>query len=98
MVGGGKIERRHCCNYVFFFKGIDTAKYASDQLETHLLETLNHMLCNQANNLIKSGAPVCSSQLNLDQLRYTIKQTYFQLDQDLRKVVKDESGCVCVCK
>jgi hypothetical protein len=43
---------------------------------------------------ITSGVPVRSSQLDLDQLHTVIKQAYFQLDQDLRKIVKDDSGCV----
>jgi hypothetical protein len=43
-----------------------------------------------------TGIPVCSSQLNLDQLYNAIKQTYFDLDQDLRKIIRDDSGCVCV--
>ena len=37
-----------------------------------------------------------SSQIDLDQFYTAIKQTYFQLDKDLRKMVKDDSGCVCV--
>jgi hypothetical protein len=54
------------------------------------------MLSKQHNSTIKSGEPVVSSQLNLDHLHSAIKQTYFELDKDLRKIVKDDSGCVCV--
>jgi hypothetical protein len=45
---------------------------------------------------IISDEPVHSSQLDLNQLHTAIKQTYFELDQDLRKIVKDNSGWVCV--
>ena len=54
------------------------------------------MLEHQHNESIRPGEPVRSSQLDLDQLRAAIKKTYFQLDQDLRAMVKDDSGCVCV--
>jgi hypothetical protein len=54
------------------------------------------MLAEQHNDKIKHGEPVRSSQLDLSQLRAVIKRTYFELDKDLRKMVKDESGCVCV--
>jgi hypothetical protein len=56
------------------------------------------MLSVQKDETIKKGEPVRSSQLDLSQLRAAIKQTYFQLDKDLRKMVKDDSGCVCVCR
>jgi len=56
------------------------------------------MLSVQKDEKIKNGEPVRSSQLDLSQLRAAIKQTYFQLDKDLRKMVKDDSGCVCVCR
>ena len=78
------------------FKGVTTAKNAAEQLDIQLLNVLNHMLSNQSNVAIKSGAPVCSSQLNLADLHGAIKRTYYELDKDLRKVVKDDSGCVCV--
>ncbi len=55
------------------------------------------MLSVQKDETIKKGEPVRSSQLDLSQLRAAIKQTYYQLDKDLRKMVKDDSGCVCVC-
>jgi hypothetical protein len=35
-------------------------------------------------------------QVDLDQSHTAIKQSYFQLDQHLKQMVKDESGCVCV--
>ncbi len=54
------------------------------------------MLAHQNDEKIKNGEPVRSSQLDISQLRAAIKQTYFELDKDLRKMVKDESGCVCV--
>jgi hypothetical protein len=77
-------------------KGVDTAKNAADHLDTHLLTALNQMLEHQENNSIKSGEPVRSSQLDLDQLRGVIKQTYYELDKDLRTMIHDDSGCVCV--
>jgi hypothetical protein len=40
--------------------------------------------------------PVRSSQLDLDQLHKVIKDTFMQLDENLRKIVKDDSGAVCV--
>ncbi len=80
----------------FLLSGISTAKNAANQLDIHLLNTLNYMLSKQNNSTMKSGAPVCSSQLNLDLLHSAIKEAYFQLDKALRKVVKDDSGCVCV--
>jgi hypothetical protein len=54
------------------------------------------MLAEQNNETIKNGEPVRSSQLDLSQLRAVIKKTYYELDKDLKKLVKDESGCVCV--
>jgi hypothetical protein len=77
-------------------EGIATAKNASDQLDIHLLSALNHMLSKQHNSTLKSGVPVYSSQLDLTRLHNAIKQAYFELDKDLKKVVKDDSGCVCV--
>ncbi|UJR10777.1 hypothetical protein I4U23_014964 [Adineta vaga] len=76
--------------------GIDTAKNASEQLDIHLINALNHMLERQHDDTIYPDIPVYSSQLDLNQLHGAIKQTYYELDQDLRKVVKDESGCVCI--
>ena len=40
--------------------------------------------------------PVRSSQLDLDQLHQVIKKTFVQLDVNLRHIVKDDSGSVCV--
>lgn len=54
------------------------------------------MLIEQDDENIKNGEPVRSSQLDLTKLRAAIKQTYFQLDKNLKTMVKDESGCVCV--
>lgn len=76
--------------------GTNTAQSASDHLDIHLLDSLYEMLNHQENNDVKSGVPVRSSQLDLDDLRAAIKRTYFQLDKDLRKIVKDDSGCVCI--
>lgn len=76
--------------------GICTAKNAADRLDSYLLRELNNMLGKQENNAIKTCVPICSSQVNLDKLHCAIKQTFHELDQDLRKVVKDESGCVCI--
>ncbi|CAF3391831.1 unnamed protein product [Rotaria sp. Silwood1] len=76
--------------------GVDTAKNASEQLHIHLVNTLNHMF-DKKNDCVKSSdGSGCSSQLDLDQLHAAIKQTYFELDKDLRKLVKDDSGCVCI--
>jgi hypothetical protein len=54
------------------------------------------MLGLQENENIKNGEPVYSSQLDLPQLRAAIIRTYYELDKDLKTMVKDESGCVCV--
>lgn len=54
------------------------------------------MLDKQHTNEILSNRSGHLSQLELDQLHSAIKQTYFELDKDLRKMVKDDSGCVCV--
>ena len=78
------------------FKGIDTAKKAADHLDIHLLEAMNGMLSLQDASTVKNGEPVRSSQLDLDKLRAAIKQTYFELDKDLKNMIKDDSGCVCV--
>ena len=80
----------------FVFQGVDTAKNAADHLDARLLEALNEMLTTDEINRMKPGHAVRSSSLDLDHLKTAIKKTYFQLDQDLRKMVKDESGCVCV--
>ena len=71
----------------FSSSGIGTAKNASDQLDIHLLNTLNQML-----QKWKSGLYDYSSDI----LHHAIKQAYFELDKDLKRLVKDESGCVCV--
>jgi len=76
---------------IFYFQGISTAKNAADQLDLHLLTELNRM-----RSKIISGASVCSLQPDINQLHNAIKQAYFELDKDLRKIVKDDSGCVCV--
>lgn len=65
-------------------------------MDTHLLTSLNHMLNKQHNSRLSSGVPVCSSELDRNQLHNAIIQSYFELDKDLRKVVKDDSGSVCV--
>lgn len=80
-----------------FFKGVDTAKNAADHLDIHLLEAMNQMLSHEDNSTVKNGEPVRSSQLDLVKLRAAIKQTYFELDKDLKNMIKDNSGCVCVC-
>ncbi|CAF0764615.1 unnamed protein product [Adineta steineri] len=76
--------------------GIDTAKHAADHLDIHLLQSLNEMLTHSNDDAIKNGEPVRSSQLDLTHLRAVIKQSYFELDKDLRTLVKDDSGCVCI--
>jgi hypothetical protein len=76
---------------------MSTAKNAADQLDLHLLTELNRMRIKQHNSKIISGTSICSSQsTNINQLHNAIKQAYFELDKDLRKIVKDDSGCVCV--
>jgi hypothetical protein len=81
---------------IFYFQGISTAKNAADQLDLHLLTELNRMRSKQHNSKIISSASVCSLQPDINQLHNAIKQAYFELDKDLRKIVKDDSGCVCV--
>lgn len=76
--------------------GIDTAKHAADHLDVYLLHALNKMLEDSGHHESKYPEAVRSSELNLDQLKHVIKETYYQLDQNLRKMVKDDSGCVCV--
>jgi hypothetical protein len=39
---------------------------------------------------------VRSSDIDLEQLKTAIKQSYYELGEDLGQMVKDESGCVCV--
>jgi hypothetical protein len=83
--------------YLFMIiKGVDTARNAADHLDIHLLDALNQMLDTQDNETIKHGEPVRSSQLDLPKLRAAIVKTYYELDRDLRTLIKDESGCVCV--
>ena len=76
--------------------GIDTAKHSADHLDIYLLHALNKMLEDNGYHESKYPEAVRSSELNLDQLKHVIKETYYQLDQNLRRMVKDESGCVCV--
>lgn len=54
------------------------------------------MLSKQENQQLSSGKPVCSSQLDVNQLHNAIKEAYYELDKNLKKVLKDDSGCVCV--
>ncbi|CAF0901537.1 unnamed protein product [Rotaria sordida] len=76
--------------------GIDTAKYAADHLDIYLLDILNKMLIQQKDNKINIGEPVRSSQLDVPTFCASIKQAYFELDKQLKQVVKDDSGCVCI--
>lgn len=76
--------------------GIDTAKHSADHLDIYLLHALNKMLEDNGYHESKYPEAVRSSELNLDQLKNVIKETYYQLDQNLRRMVKDESGCVCI--
>ncbi|CAF1225118.1 unnamed protein product [Rotaria magnacalcarata] len=78
--------------------GLGTAQSASEQLDIHLLNELNHMLDNQHTSavILDTDGSRRSSQIELDQLYTAIKQAYFELDKDLRKIVKDDSGCVCI--
>lgn len=78
------------------FQGIDTAKHAAEQLDIYLVNALNDMLNHHTDENVKNGEPVRSSQLDNSQLIATIKQTYYQLDLNLKSLVKDESGSVCV--
>jgi hypothetical protein len=91
-----RIEQLSITENKIFFSGVGTAKNASEQLDIHMLDALNQMLNKQPDGAITPGQPVRSSQLDLNQLRSVIKQTYYELDKDLRKMIKDESGCVCV--
>jgi hypothetical protein len=54
------------------------------------------MLSKQTNSTMKTGASICSSKHDLEPMHCAIKDAFFELDKDLRKVVKDDSGCVCV--
>ncbi|CAF1005926.1 unnamed protein product [Adineta ricciae] len=76
--------------------GVDTAKKAADHLDIHLLEAMNEMLSHQDDSTVTNGEPVRSSQLDLSKLRAAIKQTYFELDKNLKNMIKDDSGCVCI--
>lgn len=81
---------------LLFLQGLDAAKNSADHLHVRLLESLNEMLTNDESNRTKPGHAVRSSTLDIEHLKTAIKKTYFQLDQDLREMVKDDSGCVCV--
>ncbi|CAF1419608.1 unnamed protein product [Rotaria magnacalcarata] len=76
--------------------GVDTANYAADYLEIHLLDAFKKTLVQQNDDTIKGGEPVHSSQLDIPALHAAIKQAYFELDQHLKTMVKDDSGCVCI--
>jgi hypothetical protein len=77
--------------------GIETAKYASHQLLSHLLTAFNHMLDEQHKAGVTLQTPIRSSDLDRTLFHAAIKEAYFQLDQDLKKAVNDQSGAVCVC-
>jgi serine/threonine protein phosphatase PrpC len=93
---GKKYFKEYFIYLFMIIKGVDTARNAADHLDTHLLDALNQMLDTQDNETIKHGEPVRSSQLDLPKLRAAIVKTYYELDRDLRTLIKDESGCVCV--
>ena len=76
--------------------GTDTAKHASDQLDTHLLHALDRMLDRQRGQRIASDESTRSSDLDFYQFHTAIREVYFQLDTSLKAVVQDDSGCVCV--
>ena len=78
------------------FSGIDTAKHASNQLDTHLLHALDQMLDREHRQRIALDESTRSSDLDLYQFHTAIREAYFQLDASLKTVVHDDSGCVCV--
>ena len=75
---------------------METAKHASKQLVTHLLTVFNHLVDEQTKSGVTFETPIRSSDLNRMLFHAAIKEAYFQLDQDLKKAVKDHSGSVCV--
>ncbi|CAF1608897.1 unnamed protein product [Didymodactylos carnosus] len=74
--------------------GLDTARKCAEDFHRYLLKSFNEML--------KHGEPIDgplkSSQLDLILFRKTIKQTYFFMDEQLRKskTQHDESGAVVI--
>ena len=45
---------------------------------------------------VPDDEPVHCSELDHQKLYEVIKRTFLQLDQQMKQVVKDDSGCVCV--
>lgn len=63
--------------------GIDTAKNAANLLDTYLLDAFHQY--------------IHSPKLDNYEFYKNIQTKFLQLDKNLMKIVKDESGSVCVC-
>lgn len=74
---------KHWAYFAIFdgHNGIDTAKNASNLLHKYIIESFNDI----------------NSELDHYQFERIIKNTFVQLDQNLRNNIKDDSGSVCVC-
>lgn len=74
----------------FVFLGVQTANYVAENLHVQLTEALNEIVQQ------KNDESVHCSELNHEKLYEAIKKTFLQLDQQMKQLVKDDSGCVCV--
>lgn len=70
--------------------GVQTANYVAENLHVQLIEALNEIVHQ------KNDQSVHCSELNHEELYEAIKKTFLQLDQQMKQVVKDDSGCVCI--
>ncbi|CAF1183364.1 unnamed protein product, partial [Didymodactylos carnosus] len=73
--------------------GTETAKKCAENFHGYMLQALNDMLKHD-----HVEGPVTSSKLDIETFRKVIKQTYFYMDDKLKKTKsqQDESGAVAI--
>lgn len=66
-------------------------------MHLRLIEALNEIVHQKkGDGAVPEEDPVHCTELDHEELCQAIKKTFLQLDQQMKQVVKDDSGCVCV--
>ncbi|CAF1158238.1 unnamed protein product, partial [Didymodactylos carnosus] len=96
-----KFDNAHWSKWSYFsifdgHNGKQAAKFVAKNLHVHIMEQLNSMVKVDLGLDSSSIKPVKSSELDIENFLTVIKQAYKDTDDALRKVIKDESGCVAV--
>lgn len=91
--------RHKTFSFLFFSQGIETANYVAENLHLRLVEALTeivHQKKKTDDGRVPEDESVHCSELDPQELYEAIKRIFLQLDQQMKQVVKDDSGCVCV--